>query len=1087
MHRMLMVVVFLTLLVFAGPLRAEDANDRRDANAEPYVDAGVVLHLNSKPAVDTWRLGGEGRCLFYAITADQHRAEALRKLAVDTHTLGLLTVEHRSDLAALPLATNLANLVVVDDWPSAAKRGLGYAELLRVTAPFGSIYLGGTDDTEVRRNIKTEGLEHQVESTARRGAHVRIAMALPAEMGQWTHPIGNAGNRRVADDSLNCKILSPMLWGTLGRGLYKRGIEESDRKRASLWPRWIAGEHRSGPGNRYQALLAAGGRIFGVSNMEALAWHADEAVAKSSRGQKILVVRDAFSGLVQWYRSAPISVYAANHRAVIGKGSKGLVALDAASGEELWAHRVPNFRTLLLLDDLVVLMHGNTTEARALDTGEEAWAVNAGMPVQNIMADGEVVLAELGQLPPRGKINTGESLYARALLALSRTDGEQLWKLDDGAFWENAQVMRLSCVGRGRALLLNGDEARVLSLDTGKIVYTCQRAPDKPAHGYLGKGGGRALIQMAGDYLMLDTAYGFRFVDLVTGEEHEVPATTLHGLGAWACNGNGAFTLGMIMASISGEAIDPPEHDFIGHLPVKNTCGSVPPVAYNTAYSAEHKCCCDFFFGRLRGFVAGSPVDPVPPKSAFLQPGPLMMGSAFDERIEADRPAQWPCFRADNRRSCATSGNVASAPTVKWRQALTTGWPQTRIARAEWRARHLYSGRISAPVADESSVYVALPDDHQLVSLDTSTGNERWRFVAGGAIDSPPTLFQGRCYFGCRDGWLYSVNARSGRLIWRRRITPVDQRVQIYGQLENRFPLRGSVTLHNGRLYATAGLHGLMGVMLCVADPVSGDVFEYRQLLRGGYNNDVLVANPEGKLYLGPASLDPEETKAREIAWSRHRDTPLLRVNNAKLGSSFSVDYLLNVDSELLNTAKTISPIGEPQVAPAVRRVTFLLYLNGQRALNWAWNDTLQIGVRSRTLVKEVKDVSPDDKLVDDQTGPVFAMSRQDLAEYLVKVIGVRRSKGTPRPQVKKLWQEQVGSIWAMALVGQRVLVAGPVLEEGQHDPLKAQGRLWVLDALAGNLLSEIELPRAPVQDGIAVVAGRVYLSLCDGTMVCLQ
>ncbi len=249
MDRMPMVVVFFALLILAGSLRAEDANDRRDANTGPYVDAGVVLHLNSNPAVDTWRLGGEGQCLFYAITADQQRSEALRKLAVDTHTLGLLTVEHRSDLAALPLATNLANLVVVDDWPSAEKRGLTYAELLRVTAPFGRIYLGGTDDTEVRRRIETEGLKPQVESTTRRGAHVRITMALPVEMGQWTHPIGNAGNRRVADDLLNCKILSPMLLG-----LYKKGIEESDRERASLWPRWIAGEHRSGPGNRHQAL-----------------------------------------------------------------------------------------------------------------------------------------------------------------------------------------------------------------------------------------------------------------------------------------------------------------------------------------------------------------------------------------------------------------------------------------------------------------------------------------------------------------------------------------------------------------------------------------------------------------------------------------------------------------------------------------------------------------------------------------------------------------------------------------------------------------------------------------------------------------
>jgi hypothetical protein len=85
MRRMFPVAVCMALLVFASPLRAENANDKDDDNIAPYVGAGVVLHLNSDPATDTWRLGGEGQCLFYAIAADQERAEALRKLAVDTH------------------------------------------------------------------------------------------------------------------------------------------------------------------------------------------------------------------------------------------------------------------------------------------------------------------------------------------------------------------------------------------------------------------------------------------------------------------------------------------------------------------------------------------------------------------------------------------------------------------------------------------------------------------------------------------------------------------------------------------------------------------------------------------------------------------------------------------------------------------------------------------------------------------------------------------------------------------------------------------------------------------------------------------
>ena len=649
MSRMLTVAVWLALLGFTATLEAEVPSDEQVAHDGPYVEAGVVLHLNSNKAIDTWRMGGAGQCLFYTITNDQRHAETLRKLAADEHKLGLLTVEHRRELTSLPLATNLANLLVVDDWNSTQAQGVSCAELFRVTAPFGRIYLGGIEEREVRQMIEKEELKGQVQSIARQFDHVRITLGLPKGMGEWTHPIGNTGHRRVADDMLNCKILSPMLWG-----LYEKGLEKSDHNRASLWPRFISGEHRAGPGNRYRGMLLAGGRLFGLSNMESLAWHGDQ----SARGQRMLVVRDAFSGLVQWHNREATDIFAANQRAVLVKDKFHITALQASNGTKLWSTNIAGgVKELLLLDDLVVVKQGAVLQARNLETGEEVWAVNTGMPVQTIMADGDVILADLGRPPKRA----GQTSGPRALLALSRA-GKQLWKLDDKAFWEQAQSLKLECVGSGRALLLNGPEARVLNLKSGEMVLEIKRPSEKPALGYLGKGGGRELIQMAGDHLLLDTTKGFLLVDLKNGSKHEIPATTLHGLGAWACNGNGTFTCGTVSASISSQTLKPFEHELIGHLPVKNSCGPVPPVAYNTAYSADHKCCCSFFFGRLRGFVAGSPVDPIPPKTAFLQPGQLVKGPAFEDPIEAGPPAAWPCFRANNLRSSATAGIVAAIP-----------------------------------------------------------------------------------------------------------------------------------------------------------------------------------------------------------------------------------------------------------------------------------------------------------------------------------------------------------------------------------------------------------------------------------------
>jgi len=1083
-----LAILLLSCLLCLVPQKGA-ATDRPAVG--PYVDAGVVLHVASDPSVDTWTLGGDGRCLFYAITQREEYAAQLRQAAGEDGRLGLLTVEHRNDISTLPLATHLANLVVIDDWSSAKQRGLRLDEVLRVTSPFGSVFIAWAEEAQIRREIEACEPRSRVASVSRQGLWLCLSPALPEGMGEWSHPAGGPGNRRVADDRLNCKVFNPLLAGMLGN-LYQPGIEQSDRSRSSLWPRWIAGEHRSGPGNRYDSLLVAGGHVFGVSNIEALAWHPDREATEFSRGQKVLVVRDAFNGLVHWYDRSPRRVFAANRHVVVCSAPLGFAALDAATGEDLWFQKVYGVDLkLLLLGDVVVWSTRAQVQANATDSGAQRWTLDVGAPVQALMADGDLVLAEVGEATnPRRRDSAGGATSQRSLLALKPADGTEIWKLHGEAFRADGQELHLVCTALGRGLLASNDRLRVIELSTGKTVLDHERIPVKRAKS--AGGANRRTIHLAGDYLMMDVPGGFRFVNLMTRREHTVPETTLGGMGAWPCNGGGTFTMGTILSSLSQEdPAEASEHELIGHVPVKNTCGEVPPVAYHTAYQAPHKCCCEALFGRLRGFVAASPVDPVPPRSAFEKPGPLVKGPRFGVDVDTgDRP-EWPCFRADNARSCAVAGAISSSPAVQWRQRLTTDWPETRIARAEWRARHLYSGRISAPVADGSTVFVALPDDHQLVALDASTGKERWRLTAGGAIDSPPTLYKGRCLFGCRDGRFYCVDAHAGELIWQRRISPVDERVQVYGQLENRFPVRGSVTVRDGRVYATSGLHGFMGVMLCVADPLSGDVFEYRQLPRGAYHNDVLVEDPEEDLFLGPLPLDPKAAAAALTPSPRDKFPRFHRVDSRTLGTRDTVEHLLSLDSEILNVAKTVSPIAEPQVAHIPqRRVTFLWYLHGQRALSWTWNDRLQIGVRSRTLLgwKRVEEAREQGQtLVDDLTGPVVALSRQGVTAHLTKVLGMKHSNSTPLPKIDPLWQRQLGTVWVVAMADDQLIAGGPVLKTANEDPLAAEGRVRVLDAATGNPLMEIDLPRAPIQDGVAVAGGRVFLSLCDGSLVCLN
>ena len=49
-----------------------------------------------------------------------------------------------------------------------------------------------------------------------------------------------------------------------------------------------------------------------------------------------------------------------------------------------------------------------------------------------------------------------------------------------------------------------------------------------------------------------------------------------------------------------------------------------------------------------------------------------------------------------------------------------------------------------------------------------------------------------------------------------------------------------------------------------------------------------------------------------------------------------------------------------------------------------------------------------------------------------------------------------------------------------------AVGELWMLSTVDGNKLGSYSLPAAPVRDGLAVAGGKIYVSLQDGSVVCL-
>jgi outer membrane protein assembly factor BamB len=108
-----------------------------------------------------------------------------------------------------------------------------------------------------------------------------------------------------------------------------------------------------------------------------------------------------------------------------------------------------------------------------------------------------------------------------------------------------------------------------------------------------------------------------------------------------------------------------------------------------------------------------------------------------------------------------------------------------------------------------------------------------------------------------------------------------------------------------------------------------------------------------------------------------------------------------------------------------------------------------------------------------------------------------RRAKaavGKRRPQgVRPLWQQTLPMrVTAMIRAADTVFVGGSPDAIDPQDPHGAWqgrqgGRLAAFAADTGQLLAEYPLPAPPVWDAMAAAGGRLYLSLTDGSVLCLE
>ena len=181
------------------------------------------------------------------------------------------------------------------------------------------------------------------------------------------------------------------------------------------------------------------------------------------------------------------------------------------------------------------------------------------------------------------------------------------------------------------------------------------------------------------------------------------------------------------------------------------------------------------------------------------------------DEIWAIGSKSWPMWRNDPEHS----GTGQSGPTN-----LTLRWKFTTNG-----------GVVSSPSVVDGRVYVG-SNDKNIYSIDARSGRLVWKFMTGARIKSSPAVVDGKVYIGPDDGYVYCLDAHKGSIVWQR---------YAGGYIEPHFAavsrLRSSPAVVGGRVYV-------------------GSLDTNVYCLDAGFGNIIWTYKTEGYITSSPAVVD---------------------------------------------------------------------------------------------------------------------------------------------------------------------------------------------------------------------------------------
>ncbi|MEJ2704488.1 MAG: PQQ-binding-like beta-propeller repeat protein [Sedimentisphaerales bacterium] len=474
-------------------------------------------------------------------------------------------------------------------------------------------------------------------------------------------------------------------------------------------------------------------------------------------------------------------------------------------------------------------------------------------------------------------------------------------------------------------------------------------------------------------------------------------------------------------------------------------------------------------------------------------------------------PDDWPTYRHDESRSGFSSTEVSADLKEVWQKKL--------------------GGHLSALTIAAGKLFIASVDTHTLHALDVKTGSLLWSYTTGGRIDSPPTYYKGLALFGSADGYVYAVRASDGILAWRFRGAPVDRRMMAWEQLESAWRVHGSVLVHDGVLYCTAGRNMYIdgGLRLLRLDPATG------KLLGETVMND---KDPETGEDMHLAYLKKTQGNNMPVAhsdilscdgrhiWMRSQkitfDGKRLEIGLKPVTQQPPEDFHIFCQNGFLDDSYFFRSYwtygrrvnggygGWPRagcLVPSGR----ILCVDGQRVYGFG----RKLEYMTNASVLEYQLFAADKVVTEEAIRRLGKAGRAINARSKYRNASMSDWRLRSFFPVKDLtaasfrWRldQPVMVARAMTAAGDALFAAGPpdVVDEREafHNPDDPQvqaklarqaeayegrvgGQLWVMDKAEGAVVYRYALDTIPVFDGMAVAGDSLYMATTDGRVICL-